>query len=163
MGSLSRPLPLQSTHELDSFICGEEVLDHWLKRRALKNEVLGASRTFVICSGNQVVGYYALATGSVVLNEAPSKLKRNMPDPIPVIILGRLAIDQGWQSKGIGQALLKDAVIRSLQVAQQVGVKALLVHALSESAKQFYLHQGFSESPLDSLKLFLPLPKLAQK
>lgn len=162
MGSLSRPLPIQNTHELDSFNCGEEVLDHWLKRRALKNEVLGASRTFVICSEQQVVGYYALATGSVVLNEAPSKLKRNMPDPIPVIILGRLAIDQTWQGQGIGQALLKDAVLRSLQVAQQVGVKALLVHALSESAKQFYLHQGFSESPLDNLKLFLPLPKLVQ-
>lgn len=157
MGTLSLPMPIHSSHALEDFCSGEEVLDHWLKRRALKNEAAGASRTYVVCDGQQVVGYYALATGSAMLDTAPGKVRRNMPDPIPLVILGRLATDTRWQGQGLGRGLLKDVLLRAFQVSQQVGVRALLVHALSESAKQFYLHHGFVESPLDGMKLFLPL------
>lgn len=160
MGTLSIPVPILTSHGLGEFCSGEEILDHWLKRRALKNEAAGASRTYVVCDGLQVIGYYALATGSAMLDVAPGKIKRNMPDPIPLIILGRLATDVRYQGQGLGRGLLKDALLRSLQVAQQVGVRALLVHALSEQAKQFYLHHGFVESPLDEMKLFLPLQGL---
>ncbi|WP_287599976.1 GNAT family N-acetyltransferase [Thiothrix sp.] len=160
MGTLSLPVPILASHGLGEFCSGEEILDHWLKRRALKNEAAGASRTYVVCDGLQVVGYYALATGSAMLDAAPGKIRRNMPDPIPLIILGRLATDVCYQGQGLGRGLLKDALLRSLQVAQQVGVRALLVHALSEQAKQFYLHHGFVESPLDGMKLFLPLQGL---
>ncbi len=139
------------------FCCGEEILDHWLKNRSLKNEASGASRTFVVCDESRVVAYYALATGSVLLAEAPGKVKRNMPDPIPVIVLGRLAIDEQWHGKGLGRGLLKDVLLRSFNVAQEVGVRALMVHAMSEGAKQFYLHHGFSVSPMDEMKLFIPL------
>jgi GNAT superfamily N-acetyltransferase len=128
-----------------------------LKTRALKNEVSGASRTFVVCDETRVVAYYALATGGAMLAEAPGKVKRNMPDPIPVIVLGRLAIDEQWHGKGLGRGLLKDVLLRSLNVAQEVGVRALMVHAMSESAKQFYLHHGFAVSPIDDMKLFIPL------
>ncbi len=152
-------MPISPSHELENFCSGEEVLDHWLKRRARKNEAAGASRTYVACEGSQAVGYYALATGSAMLDTAPGKIRRNMPDPIPLVILGRLATDIRYQGQGRG--LLKDALLRSLQVAQQVGVRALLVHALSEQAKQFYLHHGFAESPLDGMKLFLPLQGLS--
>jgi len=150
-------VPLATGHDFDSFCSGEEVLDHWLKRRAWRNEVSGASRTYVVCDGVAVVGYYALATGSAMLDTAPGKVRRNMPDPIPLIILGRLAIDTRYQGMGLGRGLLKDALMRSLQVAVQVGVRALLVHAMSEPARQFYLHHGFVVSPLDEAKLFLPL------
>lgn len=161
MGTLSLPMPISPSHELESFCSGEEVLDHWLKRRARKNEASGASRTYVVCEGSQVVGYYALATGSAMLDAAPGKVRRNMPDPIPLVILGRLATDKRYQGQGLGRGLLKDALLRSLQIAQQVGVRALLVQALSEQAKQFYLHHGFVESPLDEMKLFLPLQGLS--
>lgn len=160
MGTLNLPIPITPMHGLEGFCSGEDVLDHWLKRRALKNEAAGASRTYVVCDGLQVVGYYALATGSAILDTAPGKVRRNMPDPIPLVVLGRLATDVRYQGQGLGRGLLKDALLRSLQVAQQVGVRALLVHALSEQAKQFYLHHGFVESPLDGMKLFLPLQGL---
>jgi GNAT superfamily N-acetyltransferase len=104
-----------------------------------------------------VIGYYALATGSVEHRDAPKKLRRNMPDPIPVMVLGRLAVDQQWQQAGLGRSLLKDAVLRTLSVSQQVGVKALLVHALSEDARTFYAHNGFLESPLDPMTLVISL------
>lgn len=157
MGKLAPPRPIDHHDDTAQFSSGEEILDHWLKTRALKNEVSGASRTFVVCDETRVVAYYALATGSAMLTEAPGKVKRNMPDPIPVIVVGRLAIDEEWHGKGLGQGLLKDVLLRSLNVAQEVGVRALMVHAMSESAKQFYLHHGFVVSPIDDMKLFIPL------
>jgi GNAT superfamily N-acetyltransferase len=157
MGEINSPEPITTSHLIESFACGIPVLDEWLKRRALKNEVSGASRTFVACHDGQVIGYYALATGSVEHRDAPKKIRRNMPDPIPVMVLGRLAVDQQWQHSGLGRSLLKDAVHRTLSVSQHAGVKALLVHALSEDARTFYAHNGFLESPLDPMTLVISL------
>jgi predicted N-acetyltransferase YhbS len=161
MGAITAPEPITASHLIEAFACGIPVLDDWLKRRALKNEVSGASRTFVVCHDGQVVGYYALATGSVEHRDAPGKLRRNMPDPIPMIVLGRLAVDQQWQRAGIGRGLLKDAVLRSVSVSQHAGVKALLVHVLSEDAKTFYMRNGFLESPLDPMTLIISLQDAA--
>ena len=161
MGEITPPEPITTAHNVESFACGVPVLDEWLKRRALKNESSGASRTFVVCSDGQVIGYYALATGSVGHRNTPGKLRRNMPDPIPVIVLGRLAIDERWQHAGLGRSLLRDAILRTLSVSQQAGVKALLVHTLSEDAKQFYLRNGFLESPLDPMTLIISLQDAA--
>ena len=161
MGEITPPEPITTAHNVESFACGVPVLDEWLKRRALKNESSGASRTFVVCSDGQVIGYYALATGSVGHGNAPGKVRRNMPDPVPVIVLGRLAIDERWQHAGLGRSLLRDAILRTLSVSQQAGVKALLVHTLSEDAKQFYLRNGFLESPLDPMTLIISLQDAA--
>lgn len=161
MGEITPPEPITAAHNVESFACGVPVLDEWLKRRALKNESSGASRTFVVCSDGQVIGYYALATGSVGHRNTPGKVRRNMPDPIPVIVLGRLAIDERWQHAGLGRSLLRDAILRTLSVSQQAGVKALLVHTLSEDAKQFYLRNGFLESPLDPMTLIISLQDAA--
>lgn len=157
MVSFSAPEPLSTAHYIEVFDCGEPVLNNWLKRRALKNEDTGASRTFVVCQDNNVVGYYVLATGSVMHKDAPGKIKRNMPDTVPVMVLGRLAVDMGAQSMGIGRGLLKDAILRTITVAKQAGVKAILVHALSEEARKFYLRYGFIESPLDPMILMITL------
>ncbi len=157
MGHISAPEPITTSHSTESFDCGIPVLDEWLKRRALKNVASGASRTFVVCHDEQVIGYYALATGSVEHREAPKKIRRNMPNPIPVMVLGRLAVDQQWRQAGLGRGLLKDAVLRTLSVSRQAGIKALLVHALSEDARAFYAGNGFLESPLDPMTLAIPL------
>lgn len=153
----SAPELLNATHHLDDFDCGEEALNSWLKRNALKNQQNQASRTFVICQNNSVVGFYALAAGSVSHQFVSGGLRRNMPDPIPVVVLGRLAIDLTHQGQQLGAALLKDAVLRASAVSQQVGVKALLVHALNDKAKAFYLNYGFQVSPIDDLILLLKL------
>jgi len=143
---------------LDDFQCTSPDLTKWLIERALRNQQEGASRCFVVCDENRrVVGYYALAAGSVSHAEAPGKLKRNMPDPIPVAVLGRLAVHQDWMEKGLGKGLLKDAVQRTLQTAQQMGIRALLCHAIDDSAKDFYVHHGFIESPTNSMTMMLPI------
>ena len=157
MGEITAPEPITEAHLIESFSCGVPVLDEWLKHRALKNEVSGASRTFVICQDEQVVGYYTLATGSIEHRNAPGKIRRNMPNPIPVMVLGRLAINQQWQHTGMGRGLLKDALLRSLSVSKQAGIRALLVHALSEDAKHFYTRNGFLESPFDPMTLMIAL------
>ena len=157
MGKLNPPAPLSNDVDFSEFCSGEEQLDYWLQRRALKNEVTGPSRTYVVCDQKRVVAYYAIATGSVMQIESPGKIKRNMPDSIPVIILGRLAIDENWQGKGLGSGLLKDALLRASEISQQVSVRALVVQAMSESAKQFYLHHGFMVSPVDEMRLLMPL------
>jgi GNAT superfamily N-acetyltransferase len=151
------PEPLTARHRLDAFDCNEPVLDQWLKHRALRNEGRRASRTYVIAINEQVVGYYCLATASIASELAPGQLRRNMPDPIPAMVLGRLAVDRAWQGRGLGKALLRDAVLRTLQVSELVGVKALLVHALSEAAVRFYLVNGFRPFPQNPDTLFLPL------
>ncbi len=132
MGKIGTPEPIAVSHVIETFDCGVPVLNEWLQRRALKNESSGASRTYVVCGDGRVIGYYALATGSVMHSDAPSKMRRNMPDPIPVMVLGRLAVDQKWLHAGLGRGLLKDAVLRSLAVSQQAGIKALLAHAISD-------------------------------
>ena len=155
MGKLTVPTSIDSLYSTDNFDCGFPSLNQWLRRQALKNEVSGASRTFVVCNEKEVVGYYALATGSVIRQQAPGKIKRKMPEPIPVMVLGRLAVDRKWQGAGLGSGLLRDALLRTYNVSKQVGVRALLVHALSEEAKNFYLRHGFMKSPIEPMTLML--------
>jgi len=156
---LGSPQPLTASHRLEEFECGEPSLDEWLKRRALANQSSGASRTFVVLDeGGRVRGYYALAAGAVSHESATSRVRRNMPDPVPVIVLGRLAVDRGAQGQQLGAALLQDAVKRAVAVSWDAGVRALLVHALHERARQFYEHYGFRPSPTHHLSLMLRLP-----
>lgn len=151
------PCHITDAHCLEDFDCGDKSLDEWLKRRARRNEKGGASRTYVVCEGQKVVAYYALANGSVSLGEAPKKLQRNMPDPIPVMVLGRLAVDRGHQGIGMGRGLLRDAVSRVLQAGKIGGIRAILVHAISQDAYRFYEQNGFLLCPLSPLMLMLPL------
>lgn len=157
LNTITAPVLLDQKHQRIGFNCGEAALDEWLVKRAIKNQQNGASRTFVICDNNQVVGYYALAMGSVERITAPKSLARNMPEAIPVIVLARLAIDQQYQGRHLGAALLKDAMLRSLNVSQNVGTKALLVHAISEAAQNFYLSYSFVPSSIDPMTLLLPM------
>ncbi len=152
---LSAPEKLNSSHEIDNFDSGNSELDNWLKRRARKNESGGASRTYVVCIGQVVVAYYCLANGAVAQTMATGRVRRNMPDPIPVMVIGRLAVDRSWQSKGIGRALLRDAILRTLQAAEIAGIRAILVHAISENAKQFYEKCGFTASPIEPMTLMV--------
>jgi len=151
---LSLPKPLATSHRLDDFECGEAVLDDWLKRKALSNQSSGASRTFVVADQDgRVCGYYALAAGAVSHQLATS----NMPDPVPVMVLARLAVDRRTQGQHLGASLLQDAVKRAVAVSQNAGVRALLVHALHERAKQFYEHYGFQPSSTHPMTLMLRL------
>jgi GNAT superfamily N-acetyltransferase len=159
---LSAPEPLHDTHLLDAFDSGVPLLDDWLRRRAKPNQVSGASRAFVLCRNVSVVGYYALAAGAIASNEAPGRLRRNMPDPIPMLVLGRLAVDRREQGKGLGAFLLRDALIRSQRVAQDMGVVGVLVHAVSDEAKRFYLHWGFVEAPAHPMTLIIRIGDLAK-
>lgn len=141
--ALSAPELLAPHHALDAFSSGEPSLDGWLKRRARANQVSGASRTYVVCEKNIVVGYYALASGAVAVKAVPGRFRRNMPDPIPVVVLARLAIDLRWHGQGIGRALFNDAARRVLQAADAIGIRGILVHAISEDARKFYTALGF--------------------
>ncbi len=155
---LLAPKPLTETHLLDEFDCGEPTLDEWLKRRALNNHRSGASRTFVVAdSSGRVYGYYALAAGAVSHQDATGAVRRNMPDPIPMMVLARLAVDRQAQGMKLGAALLQDAVKRAVAVAENAGVRALLVHALHDRARQFYEHYGCQVSPMHPLTLMLRL------
>ena len=156
--NLRAPALLTTLHRLDEFESGESVLDEWLKRRALANQFSGASRTFVVADANErVYGYYAMAAGAVSHQVANSQVRRNMPDPIPVIVLARLAVDTQCQGIKLGASLLQDAVNRAVSVSQNAGVRAMLVHALHDRAKAFYEHYGFQVSPLHPLTLMLRL------
>lgn len=154
---LSAPQPLDERHRLAAFDSGEPSLDDWLKRRAARNQANGSSRTYVVCEGDSVIAYYCLAAGAIGHAEAPSAMKRNRPDPVPVLVLGRLAIHKDHQQKGIGTALLNDAIRRAIQAADIAGVTALLVHAISEQARRFYLSRGFIASPIQPMTLCLML------
>src|SRR3990167_8231890 len=155
---LKAPEPLSPAHQTDDFQCGEAVLDEWLRRRSLANQLSGASRTFVVADHNgRVYGYYAMAAGAVSQRSATVSVRRNMPDPIPVMVLARLAVDRRAQGMHLGAALLQDAVNRAVAVSHNAGVRALLVHALHEKAKQFYGHYGFQPSPTHSMTLMLRL------
>lgn len=155
--SLSAPELLTEKHDSSRFDCGHDSLDDWLRRRARVNQVSGASRTYVACSGDRVVGYYCLSSGALAVTEAPGPLRRNMPDPIPMAVLGRLAIDRKWQGQGLGAALLQDAVVRTAQAALIVGIRCILVHAISDEAKAFYEYHGFTASPTHPMLLVMSL------
>jgi GNAT superfamily N-acetyltransferase len=159
---LSAPEKLRPDHDLSEFECGEPSLDHWLRQRALQNEESGASRTYVVCAGQQVVGYYALAVGAVAHAEAPGRVRRNMPDPVPVMIIGRLAVHKDFQGRKIGPGLLRNAALRTLQAANIAGVRALLVHAISEQARRFYEDCGFIASPMDPMTLMITVVEAAK-
>lgn len=160
MVNISSPVALSSHHELVNFDSSEPSLDEWLKKRALKNQASGASRCFVICHDKKVIGYYSLSAGAISHEAAPKTMRRNMPDPLPILLLGRLAIDKNYHNKGLGSALLRDAMIRAVSIAGDAGVFAILVHALSEQAKRFYLSRGFVESPLQPMTLIMTLETL---
>ena len=158
----SAPQKLTASHDVSQFECGEPALDTWLKRRALQNEETGASRTYVLCTGQEIAGYYALATGAIAHAEAAGRVKRNMPNPVPVIIIGRLAIASKFQGRGIGTALLRDAVLRTFQAAEIAGIRAILIHAISEQAKHFYEKHGFTPSPADPMTLMITVTEAAR-
>ena len=154
--NLRPPEPLSLDHQLHSFACGESVLDEWLKRRALGNQTSGARRTFVVTT-REVMAYYALAAGAVAHQDATRSIRQNMPDPVPVMVLARLAVDARAQGMKLGAALLQDALQRCVLVSQNTGVRAMLVHALNDRARQFYEHYGFKVSPAHPMTLMLRL------
>lgn len=154
------PAPLADHHQLGAFDSGVAALDDWLKRRARANQASGASRTFVACDEETVVGYYALASGGVNAAAAPGRFRRNMPEPIPVVVLGRLAVDRACQGRGVGRALFRDSALRVMRAAEAIGIRGMLVHAVSDEAKAFYLALGFSQSPLDPMTLMVTLADL---
>ncbi|EIW9027573.1 GNAT family N-acetyltransferase [Klebsiella variicola] len=153
------PEPLSPEHNIAEFCCQDQVLNEWLKKKALRNHGTGISRVFVVCAENskRVIAYYCLSSGSVHRNTVTGAYRRNAPEAIPVIVLGRLAVDAAWAGKGIGAALLKDAIYRTEHIAVQVGVRALLVHALNDEVVAFYTKFGFETSAVNALTLLFPV------
>jgi GNAT superfamily N-acetyltransferase len=155
--TLSAPVPLTADHDLAGFDCGIPVLNDWLIQRALKNESR-FSRTYVVLSGNRVAAYFCISAGSVERAAAPSKLRRNAPDAVPVSIIGRLAVDKSYAGRGLGADILADALRRIAVASQSIGIGAVLVQAKDEEAKRFYLSCAeFLEYPAESRTLFLPI------
>jgi predicted N-acetyltransferase YhbS len=145
---------------LGVFTSSVDSLDHWLKRRALRNQATGASRTFVAAEGRSVLAYYSLASAAINVEATPGRFRRNMPDPIPVVVLGRLAVDKSLHGNGMGRALVRDAGLRVIQAADTIGIRGMIVHALSDEAKCFYERVGFESSPLDPQTLMATLADL---
>jgi GNAT superfamily N-acetyltransferase len=157
LGALTPPEVITAEHQVADFDSGEKTLDDWLKKRALKNSASGASRCFVLCSDKVVIGYYSLAASAIGHETAPKAMRRNMPDPLPALLLGRLAVDRKHHNQGLGSALLRDAMLRSVTIARDTGVFGMLLHALHEKAKQFYLSRGFVQSPLQEMTLVMTM------
>jgi GNAT superfamily N-acetyltransferase len=155
--SLSRPEPLTDHHQVEDFISGEASLDDWLKRRARANQASGASRTYVVCEDAKVMGYYALASGALTVESVPGRFRRNMPDPIPVAVLARLAVDRSYQGRGVGRALFLDGARRVVHAADAIGIRGIVVHAISEEAHKFYLALGFDPCPHEPMMLVVTL------
>lgn len=160
MTGLSAPALLADHHVLDDFRSGVHTLDEWLTRRARANQIAGASRVYVTCDDQKVVGYYSLSSSAIACGDATGRMRRNMPDPIPVVVLGRLAVDNAFHGKGIGQGLVRDATMRVLAAADEIGIRGVVVHAISEEAKAFYLNLGLLPSPTNELTLMIPLGDL---
>lgn len=156
-GSYERPRPIRSDDRVAAFDCGEPSLDDYLRTKALANHLAGGARCYVTTAGGEVVGYYALAAGSVRRAQAPGRIARQMPEPVPVVLLGRLAVDRAHAGAGLGAGLLRDAILRTVFAAEQVGVRALIVNALTESAVAFYTRHGFTPSPTDPRHLMILL------
>jgi len=155
-GGVSPPVPIAAAHDTSAFSCGVDVLDDWLKTTALKSEGRSA-RTYVVCEDGAVVGYDCLATGAVERGSAPGRLRRNAPDPLPVMVVGRLAVTRARKGQGIGSAMLRDAIRRALQTSEIVGCAAIIVHAIDDAAAAFYAGHGFIAFPPGSRTLFLPV------
>jgi len=162
VGKITAPELLTSQHDLQAFDCGKLSLNNWLKQKALKAQQIGGSaRTYVVCSpANCIVGYCALATGAVRREDAPGRVRKNTPNPIPAILLGRLAVDHQFRGQGIGSGLLKDAFMRAVVAAEQIGVRVILTHALDEDARQFYLKHGLYESPTNHMTLMVTISEI---
>ena len=160
--------PISGADNVTDFVCGEDSLDSWLKKYALTNQELGSSRTFVTCpqdSPQLVVGYYSLTFASVQHEDTPTDVRQGMPKyPIPVMLLARLAVDINFraprQTTHLGSALLRDALIRTVRAAGEGGLRAMMVDALHEEARNFYLRFGFEPSPTHELQLFLPMGRV---
>jgi GNAT superfamily N-acetyltransferase len=159
---LLRPEPLTETHDLAAFNSGVPSLDDWLKRRARTNQASGASRTFILTEDQKVVGYYALASGAITVADSAGRFRRNMPDPVPVAVLGRLAIDQSQQGRGLGRALFRDCALRVAHAADAIGIRGIVVHAISEPAKAFYQALGFDPSPSEPMTLMITLADIRE-
>ena len=157
---LSPPEPLCDDHQTDTFDSGEPVLDAWLRRRARSNQASGASRTYVVCQEKRVVAYYALASGAIAQASVPGKFRRNMPDPIPVVVLARLAVDRKYQGRGLGRALFRDAALRVTHAADTIGIRGMIVQAISENARKFYVALGFDPCPAEAMTLVVTLRDL---
>jgi GNAT superfamily N-acetyltransferase len=157
VSELSPPELCSDQQDIADFRCGEAALDDWLRRRARANQVSGASRTYVVCERKRVVGYYALASGVIAVENAPGRFRRNMPNPIPVAVLARLAVDHNWHGRGLGRALFRDAARRVTHAADAIGIRGMVVQAISEEAKNFYLALGFDASPTERMTLMVTL------
>jgi GNAT superfamily N-acetyltransferase len=157
----TQPRLLAPEDNLVGFRCGEPSLDRWLATRARSNQAAGFARTYATTAHGRVVGFYSLSASNVARSTAPGALRRNSPDPIPVILLGRLAVDVEHQGRGLGSQLLRDALARSARAATVVGVRALLVHAASADAAGFYTSFGFVASAVAPATLFLPMERIA--
>ena len=152
---------LRGDHDLAQFACGDDELNRFLKRFALANQQAQSAQTYVACRDTTVVGYYSLAFGSVAHEQAPDRVKKGLArNPIPVMILARLAVDLSMQGKGLGQGLLKDALARTARAADIGGLRAMLVHAKDDSARIFYEHFNFERSPTDPYHLYMLLKDL---
>ena len=159
---LSKVEPISASHDVSRFDCGvHESLNHWLRRFALVNQRNETARTYVVHRNQLVVGYYSISAGSVSTEDSPARVAKGLArHPIPVILLGRLAIDKQEKGSGLGKALLKDALARIAQAADIVGARAVLVHAIDEPARRFYEHFGFEPSPIHELQLVLLMKDL---
>ncbi len=160
--SFSAVQKLDASHDVDGFDCGKEPLDRFLQRHALVNQKAGSAQTYVVCRGEQrVAGYYSLAVGAVEHADATGRVSKGLArHPIPVMLLARLAIDRAEQGKGLGKALLKDALLRTAQAADIAGIRALLVHAKDDEARAWYEQFDFEPSPTDPYHLFLLMKDL---
>ena len=155
------PEPLGERHDVSRFESGAESLDAWLRRKARLNEAKGGSRTYVVCDGDRVIGFYSLAASSVERRRVSSRVGRRMPEPIPVILLGQLAVDTGHRGRGLGADLLVDAARRALAAADVIGARAIVVQALDGEAKGFYERFGFRPfSDREPLMLILRISEL---
>jgi GNAT superfamily N-acetyltransferase len=152
-----RPEPLTPAHIVTGFSCGRPELDLWLANRAVPNQLSGATKTHVVVEDGRVIGFYSLATGAIAHSDVRRKARRNMPDPIPVVILARMAVDGKHRGRGLGSALLQSAIETTLAAAESIGIACLIVHAKDDDVRNFYLHFDFEPSPTDPLHLVLRL------
>ena len=162
MGVLSAPAPLAPHHDVSRFSSGVPALDAWLQGKARLNEARGGARTYVACDGDRVAGFYSLAASAVECQRVSSRVGRNMPEPIPVILLGQLAVDTDYQGRGLGSDLLIDATRRALAASDLIGARAIVVQAIDERAKSFCGPFGFRPfSERETLMLLLRTSELA--
>lgn len=156
--NFAAPQPLGTSHRLEEFDCGKPALTDWLLHHARQAQGSGSARTFVTCNQNRAAGYYSLTVGQIDTLEAPERIRRGMGQyPIPLVILARLAVDLDYQKRGLGFSLLQDAIMRTIAIADQAGIRALLTHPIDAAADAFYRRFGFEQTPLQERQLILLL------